>query len=120
MNEAHMFGMALLGNFATIKKMPLLNILGSPANSPPVVLEVKDCTSQLLLGRKKDAKQVSESFLKHLNVLDPTKSLVDLLFFDGASNMQIGGEVIGAIYQELPVFMMSNIALLLFSATGLK
>ena len=44
MNEAKIFGMAMLGDFATIKKMPLLNILGSPSNSPPVVLEVKDST----------------------------------------------------------------------------
>ena len=42
--EADTFGIAFLGDFATIKKMPLLNILGSPANTPPVVLEVKDCT----------------------------------------------------------------------------
>ena len=40
-------------------------------------------------------------FFKHLVLLDPKKSLVDLLFFDGASNMQIGGEVIGAIYPRI-------------------
>ena len=89
--------MAMLGDFATIRKLPLLNVLGLPANSPPVVLKVKDSTPQLRLGRKKDAKYVSECFLKHLKELDPTKTLVDLLFFDGASNMQIAGEVIGAI-----------------------
>ena len=81
--------------------MSLLNILGSPVNSPSVVLEVNDSTPQLCLGREKDAKYVSECFLKHLVVLDPKKSLVDLLFFDGASNMQIGGEVIGAIYPRI-------------------
>ena len=67
--------------------MPLLNILGSPTNSPPVVPEVKDSTPQLSLGRKKDAKYVSECILHHLNLLDPTKLLVNLLFFDGVFNM---------------------------------
>ena len=41
-DEAGTFGIAFLNAFATIKRMPLLNILGSPANTPPVVLEVKD------------------------------------------------------------------------------
>ena len=101
LREAKTFGFAMLGDFATIRRMPLLNVVGSPANSPPVVLEVKDSTPQLKLGRKKDAKYVSECFLKHLKELDPTKTLVDLLFFDGASNMQIGGEVIAAIYPRI-------------------
>ena len=62
MREAKTFGIAMLGDFAIIVKMPLLNILGSPVNSPPVVLEVKDSTPQLCLGQKKDAKYVSECF----------------------------------------------------------
>ena len=101
MREAKIFGFTMLGDFATIRRMPLLNVVGSPANSPPVVLEVKDSTPQLNLGKKKDARYVSECFLKHLKELDPKKTLVDLLFFDGASNMQIGGEVIAAVHPRI-------------------
>ena len=101
LREAKTFGFAMLGDFATIRRMPLLNIVGSLANSPPVVLEVKNSTPQLKLGKKKDAKYVSECFLKHLKKLDPTKTLVDLLFFDGASNMQIGGQVIADVYPRI-------------------
>ena len=101
MREAKTFGFAILGDFATIRRTPLLNVVGLLANSPPVVLEVKDSTPQLNLGKKKDARYVSECFLKHLKELDPKKTLVDLLFFDGASNMQIGGEVIAAVYPRI-------------------
>ena len=41
-DEDGTIGIVFLVDFATIKRMPLLNILGSPANTPPVVLEVKD------------------------------------------------------------------------------
>ena len=91
MREAKTFGMAMLGDFAAIRKTLLLNILGSPTNSPLVVLEVKDSTPQLRLDGKKDETYVSECFLNHLKVLDPTKTY-----------MQIGGEVIGAIYPRIP------------------
>ena len=81
LREAKIFGLAMLGDFATIRRMPLLNVVGSPANSPPIVLEVKDSTPQLQLGRKKDARYVFECFLNHLKVLDPTKTLVDFAYF---------------------------------------
>lgn len=100
LNESNIFGVVLLGDFVTIKRMPSLNVLGLSANSPPVVLGVKDCMSQFLLGEK-IAKFVSECFSKYLEVLDPTRSKFDLLFFDGASNMQIGGQDIGDIYPRI-------------------
>ena len=50
MGDAKTFGMTMLGDFATIRKIALLNIFGSPSNSPPVVLEVKNSTPQLRLG----------------------------------------------------------------------
>lgn len=73
LDETGTFGIAFLGDFATIKRMPLMNILGSLANIPPAVLEVKNCTKQLASGGKKDAKYVSDNFLQHLPKLDPQK-----------------------------------------------
>jgi len=36
---------------------------------------------------KKDAPYIASLFETHLLVLDPHKTLVDLFFFDGASNI---------------------------------
>ena len=63
MSEAETFGITFLGDFATINTMLLLNILSSLPNTPPVVLEVKDCAGQLHKGKKKKRCKVYVRFL---------------------------------------------------------
>ena len=47
---------------------------------------------------EKDAHYIALLFETHLLVLDPQKTLVDLFFFDGASNVQKAGRLLSVKY----------------------
>eukprot|EP00957_Ditylum_brightwellii_P108281 8260562-Ditylum_brightwellii.AAC.1 len=84
-----LFGNTFFGDFATILKNPFLNILGSGTYCPIGLLEVIDCTSQLLkCGGNEDASFIANNFQPHLHKLDPDKDSCDLALFDGANNVQ--------------------------------
>ena len=83
------------------KRCHSLKFLCAGVFNPAAVLEIVNCTSHLQTGGKKDASYIAGLFLPHLNDLDPQKSLVDLLYFDGASNVQKAGSIIGAIYPRV-------------------
>ena len=53
--------------------MPLINVLGMPGDSPPVVVAVNDCTEHLAAGGKKDATYISNIFEETGADYDPTK-----------------------------------------------
>ena len=99
--KASIFGFSILGDGATIKRMPLINVLGSAANEPSVVLEIHDCSGHMAVGGKKDAPYIAGIFLPHLEKHDPNKCLADLVFFDGASNVQKAGRILEAKYPRL-------------------
>ena len=101
LSEAKTFGLCFLGDGATVKKLPLVNVLGSTANIPPVVLEIHDCHAHMASGGRKDAPYISSIFFDHLEELDPNKNLTDVLFFDGAKNVQKAGEIIEAKYPRV-------------------
>ena len=103
LREADKFGISFFGDGATIKKMPLVNILCSGVHSPATVLEIADCTTALAQGGKKDAKYLADLFFPHLADVDPKKDLTDLVLFDGATNVQKAGEVIQARYPRVTV-----------------
>ena len=44
-------------------------------------------------------------FLKHLKAIDPRNNLTDLLIFDGASNVQLGGKLLKVHYPKLTVML---------------
>ena len=96
MKEAKVFGLTLLGDGATIKRMPLINVLAMSGQVPPTVLAINDCTDHIADGGKKDAPYIAQMFLELIKELDPNFELTDLLFFDGASNVQKAGELIMA------------------------
>ena len=52
-SECDVFGLSMLGDGATVKKLPLINILCSGVNAPAVVLEIHDCTGHLEKGKKR-------------------------------------------------------------------
>ena len=54
-HELDAFGLCWLSNRATIARMPLLNILGLCAGSPPTCVAIEDCTGHMTQGGKKDA-----------------------------------------------------------------
>lgn len=94
--EAEMFGISLLGDGATIGKMPLMNVLAMSGDNPPIVAGIHDCTDHMAAGGKKDARYIADMFEEWVEELDPGKNngVVDSFFFDGASNVQKAGEVL--------------------------
>jgi hypothetical protein len=96
--EADTFGLALYADGATISKTPYINILAAGAFLPNACLEIHDCTRRLVDGGKKDASYIKKIIEKHIDRLDPKKNLVDMVIFDGASNMQKAGEALTATF----------------------
>ena len=47
LKEAEIFGLCLYGDGATVKRMPLINVLGSGRHGPSEVPEIHNCTKQL-------------------------------------------------------------------------
>ena len=101
--EADIFGLLFLGYGATISRFPLLNILASAKYIPVDVLEIFDCQGHLARGYKKDATFICNRFLKHMKEIDPGKKLIDIIMFDGASNVQLGGKLLKVHYPKLTV-----------------
>eukprot|EP00957_Ditylum_brightwellii_P134597 10261394-Ditylum_brightwellii.AAC.1 len=75
------------------------------AENPAVVLDIVDCTKHLETGGEKTGKYIAEMFCPHIEHLDPKHVTTDLVYFDGASNMQSGGEDLSkmALVQNLIV-----------------
>jgi hypothetical protein len=96
LKDASVFGLAFLGDGATIKRMPLMNILGMCAGTPPLTLSIQDCTDHMEEGGKKNAAYIAEMFEAKVNEYDAGNLLTDVFFFDGASNVQKAGEVLTA------------------------
>jgi len=99
--DADVFGLCLFGDGATVKRMPLINILASGAHLPAAVLEIVNCQHHLAEGGKKSAEYIAELFKPHMERLDPHKQRVDLLYFDGASNVQKAGRILQEYYPRV-------------------
>ena len=96
LKSAQVFGLGFLGDGATVKRMPLMNILASCADTPPITISIHDCTKHMQVGGKKDASYVAGIFEDKVREYDPNNTLTDLFFFDGASNVQKAGEILVA------------------------
>jgi hypothetical protein len=96
LKEAAMFGLAFLGDGATIKRMALMNILAMCADTPPITVSIQDCTSHMQDGGKKDASYIARLFEEEVYKFDPTGTFTDVFFFDGASNVQKAGQILMA------------------------
>ncbi len=57
-----MFGLGWIGDRATIKQMPLMNMLVLCRGEAPVVVSVCDCTDHMIDRKKKDAKYRGKIF----------------------------------------------------------
>jgi hypothetical protein len=108
LKESKVFGIALFGNGPTIKKIPLMNFLGSSPNNPFAMLDIVDCTSKMEKGGKKDAKYIAGllkpiiSWIKqtkdHNNQKTDHQGVVGLLLFDDASNVQNTVKLVSITY----------------------
>lgn len=65
--DIDIFGVSFYGDGATIKKLPLINILASGAHIPACVIEIVDCSKHLEGGGKKDASYISSLFRPHID-----------------------------------------------------
>jgi hypothetical protein len=95
--EAETFGLQFVGDGATIKRMPFINVLGICGYAPPKVLAIHDCSEHLAGGGKKDAPFIAQLFESEVEQLDPSKTLTNVFFFDGASHVQKAGKILEAI-----------------------
>ena len=71
--DASKFGLAIMGDGATIKKKPLFNVLVSGVNCPIYIANVHDASSELAEGHKKDAKYINTLCCKVVESIDPSK-----------------------------------------------
>ena len=95
--------MLFLGDGPTISRIPLLNILVSGKNVPLAVLELVICQSHLADGGGKYGSFICNRFLEHIRKIDPHKSITEAFMFDGASNVQLAGEILKILYREVTV-----------------
>ena len=100
---ADKFGLTIYGDGATIQRNPKTNILCSGIHNAAAVLDIVDCSGHMSKGGKKDAAYLARLILPHMKKLDPDKCLVDLLYFDGASNVQKSGVIISKHYPRCSV-----------------
>ena len=98
LKEAGVFGITVMGDGATIHRMPLMNILAMSGSTPPLTIGIVDCTEHMAAGGKKDATYIADIFEDKVEEYDPNHFLTDVFFFDGASNVQKAGEVLMAKY----------------------
>ena len=101
--ESDVFVLLFLGDGAATSRIALLNILVSGKNILVAVLELVDCQDHLAHGGVNDGTFVFNRFLKHIINIDPHKSITDVVMFDGASNIQLAGEVLKIHYQNISV-----------------
>ncbi len=91
-----MFGLSWIGDGATIKRMPLLNMLAMCGSKPPAVIAILDCTDHMVDGEKKEVEFIMSFFKPKVDEFDPGKTLTDTFFFDGAANVQKAGHILCA------------------------
>ncbi len=96
LKEAQTFGLAFLGDGATVRRMTLLNILAMCADTPPITVSIQDCTPHMQDGGKKDASYIASLFATEVIKFDPQLSFADVFFFDEASNVQKAGQILMA------------------------
>jgi hypothetical protein len=111
LSEARVFGITVFGDGATIKTVPLVNVLASCVNNLFALLEIADCTAHMAEGGKKDAKYIAKIIMPLIDLMESEEDshkkkysgLVDLVFFDGASNVQNAGEILRAFNPRITV-----------------
>jgi hypothetical protein len=114
LKQSKIFGVALFGDGATIKKVPVMNFLASSPNNPFALLEIVDCSNEMASGGNKNAKYIAGLIKPIISRIEKTKDphckrtgdhsgVVDLLLFDGASNVQKSAKLVSVEYPRITV-----------------
>ncbi len=109
--EVDVFGLKIYGDGATIKSVPLINILAAGPNNPFALLDIVDCTTYLQNEGKKDALYVAEMILPLIQRMEQTsdtrnkkhRGTVDFVLMEGESNVQKGGRILAIHYPCITV-----------------
>lgn len=100
--DIKLFGISFIGDGATVKRMPLINVLASGAHLHTGVLEIVDATDHMKKGGKKDAKYISELFEKHISEFENLcPNSVDYCTFDGAASVQKAGKLLQILHPRI-------------------
>jgi hypothetical protein len=81
-----------------------MNVLVSTLHEPCAVIDIVDCTEHMHSGGKKDATYIASLFDDYIEELDPHSYQLNLIIFDGASNVQKAGRLIEARHPQVSVF----------------
>jgi hypothetical protein len=87
--------------------------LGSSPNNPFALLDIVNCTSEMAKGGEKDAKYIVGLLKPIISRTEETKDpnnqktdhweVVNLVLFDGASNVQNAGKLVSITYPQITV-----------------
>lgn len=100
--DSAVYGLSLMGDGATVKKMPLLNILASGFHLYSTVLEIVDCTEHMAAGGVKDARYIASLFVSYIEKLEDSQpNCVDMVLFDGAANVQKAADILSAKFPRI-------------------
>jgi hypothetical protein len=112
LSEGNIFGVTVFGNGATIKSVPLLNVLAAGVNNPFALLDIVDCTNHVAKGGLKDASYIADDIAPLIALLEgevdehlqkKCTGIIDLVLFDGASSVQKSGELLRVKYPCITV-----------------
>jgi len=111
LSESEIFGISVFGDGATIKSIPLINILAASPNNPMALLDIVDCSAYLAEGGKKDAPYLANMIFPHIAALETSlgennrsrKGVVDLILMDGAANVQKSARITAIKYPRVTV-----------------
>jgi len=95
--ESKIFGVTtIFGDGATITNVPLVNILAA-------IHKIVDCTDQMAKGGKKDVKYLSGIVRPLVKWLEARvkSNIIDLIMFDGASNIQLAAKIVARYYPRI-------------------
>ena len=84
--------------------MALFNVMVLNGNSYPVVTAIKDCTGHFSQAGKKDALFSSDVFSNFLLEFNAEANRVDVFYFDGASNVQKAGKLLGVKFPRIVTY----------------
>ena len=102
--DIDIFGLTFYGDGATVRKMPLINILASGGHLHTAVMEIVDATEQMQNSGKKDARYLASLFRPHIDAFEKKfPNCIDYCTFDGAGSVQKAGQVLNARYPRIVV-----------------
>ncbi len=116
------FGITVYSDGATIKGNPLINVLAAGVNNPFALLDIADCTDHLAKGGMNNASYIAKIIEPMVANLEgklngnrhKCTGIVDLVLFDGASNVQNAGELLQVKYPCITVGHGAEHVVLLF------